>query len=368
MSKTMMFVGCYTQTGSHSATAAARGIAGFNFDEATGRLSHVSTITNTDNPSFLAASHDGRTLYAVNEIPDRNEGTFTAYRILPSGSLSYVNMQPSRGSLPAQLSFDRTEKFVLAINYSSGPMTDLPNRSLVVFPRGPGGELLPPVAEVSHRGHGPNATRQERPHPHSVQTTPDNRFAVVADLGLDRLIIYRFDASTGVLHAHSETSLPPGSGPRHFAFHPRLPFAYVANELTSTVASLAFDAAEGTFSVLSVAPAVRNAATDTTYCSEITFGPGGRNLYVANRGDDSISCFGIDEISGIASLENSTPSGGKIPRHFAFDPTGNFLAVANQNSDSIAVFSFDRDDGKLSRRPEVTKSGMPTCIVFTRVG
>lgn len=367
MSKTMMFVGCYTQTASHSATAAARGIAGFTFDEASGRLSHVSTVTNTDNPSFLAASGDGRTLYAVNESPDRNEGTVTAYRISPSGSLSYIDMQPSRGSLPAQLSFDRTEKYVLAINYSSGPMTDLPNCSLVVFPRGPNGELLPPVTEVSHSGHGPNAARQERPHPHSVQTTPDNRFAVVADLGLDRMIVYRFEDSTGALYPHSETPLPPGSGPRHFAFHPRLPFAYVANELTSTVASLAFDAANGTFTVLSIAPAVEKAASEITYCSEIKFGPSGRNLYVANRGADSISCFRIDEASGIASLETSTPCGGKWPRHFAFDPSASFLAVANQNSDGIAVFAFDRVHGKLGQLLEVTKSGTPTCIVFAKV-
>ena len=367
MSKTIMYAGCYNRNTWQVAATDPGGIAAFQFDVASGAMSHLGTVTNTDNPSFLAVSRDGGTLYAVNELADRNEGTVTAYRITASGGLSYLNMQPSRGSLPAQLAFDRTERFVLAINYGAGPMPERPNRSLVVYPRAPGGELLAPVAEVSHGGRGLNPARQERPHPHSVTLTPDNRFAVVADLGIDRLMVYRFDAATGALDPHSELSLPPGSGPRHLAFHPRLPYVYVANELTSTVASLAFDADTAAFSLLSMAPTVPQAAIAGNSCSEIKIGPGGRHVYVGNRGHDSVSCLLIDETSGIASLQSTTPSGGKTPRHFEFDPSGAFLAVANQHSDCITVFSLDRKSGDLRQLPATSKVGTPACIAFASI-
>ena len=366
MPKTMLFVGCYTQAGSHSSATLPLGISSFDFDDATGRLTHLSTVTDTDNPSFLAISSDCRTLYAVNELVDRNEGLISAYRISSSGKLSYLNMQPSRGRLPAHLCLDRTERYVLAVNYGAGPVTDLPNRSLVIYPRGTEGELLAPVAKVSHSGRGPNPLRQKRSHPHSVQTTPDNRFAVVADLGIDKLVVYKFDAGTGGIELHSEVRLPPGSGPRDFVFHPRLPFAYVANELTSTMVSLPFNAAAGTLSVASAVSTLPAGVTAVNHSSGIAFGPDAHFLYVGNRGHDSIACFKIDANSGIATLASVTASGGSTPRHFAIDLSGAFLAVANQSSDCISVFCVDRETGVPRPMPDVTKVGRPTCVVFGR--
>jgi 6-phosphogluconolactonase len=228
--------------------------------------------------------------------------------------------------------------------------------------------LGPPVAEAAHEGSGPNEARQERPHAHCVLATPDNRFLVVSDLGIDRLVVYRFDASSGAIARHTETALPPGSGPRHFVFHPTLPRAYVVNELASTVASLDFDASGGAFKVLAVAATSPEEALSENHCSEIKITANGRHLYVGNRGHDCLSRFTIDEKSGIASLVDTIRSGGRTPRHFAFDPSGKFLAVANQDSDCIAFFSVDPTNGALTPLPDLVTTGTPTALAFVRLG
>jgi 6-phosphogluconolactonase len=366
VSKTIMYVGCRNRLAGPGDTARGEGISGFTFDPATGRLAPLNTTLGIDNPTFLAISADQRHLYATSEVVGWNEGTVTAYAIDPSsGALAYINKQPSRGSLPAQLSFDAAGRYLLAINYSIGSMAQRPNQSVVVFPRAADGELLPPVAEVSHIGHGPDQARQERPHPHCVRTTPDDRFAVVADLGLDRLAVYRFNATTGKIEPHSEAPLPPGSGPRHFTFHPKLPLVYVANELNSTLATLSFDTANGSLSLRSVNSTLpEGPAPGANSCSEIAFAPDVRHLYVGNRGHDSLTCFAIDETDGCATLASITPSGGRTPRHFSFDPSGSFLAVANQDDDCIAVFTVEHRTGELRLVSSVIYSGTPTCIAF----
>jgi 6-phosphogluconolactonase len=369
MSNTLLFVGSCNRPLPYFATANGPGIAAFRFNEQTGAATPAGITTGIDNPTFLAIDPEGATVYATSEMLDWGEGTVTAYAIdRQTGALAYINKQPTRGSIAAQASFDRTGRFVLAVNYSVGPMSQRPNRSLVVFPRRADGELAPSVAEATHEGRGPDALRQDRPHPHCVLATPDNRFLVVSDLGLDRLVAYRFDAQSGAIAHHAETRLPPGSGPRHFVFHPTLPRAYVVNELASTVASLAFDAAAGRFDVLAVAATVPQAALAHNHCSEIRIAADGRRLYVANRGHDSLSRFAIDAVTGVASLVDTVPSGGKTPRHFAFDPSGKFLALANQDSDSVALFSVDPSDGALSLLPDAIATGTPTAIAFVRVG
>jgi 6-phosphogluconolactonase len=369
VSKTIMYVGCRNRLAGSGDSARGEGIAAFTFDTANGWLVALATTGGIDNPTFLAISPDGRHLYATSEVVGWDEGTVTAYAIDPStGALAYINKQPSRGSLPAQLSFDETGRHLLAVNYSIGPMTQRPNRSVVVFPRAADGELLAPVAEITHTGHGPNPTRQDRPHPHCVRTTPDNRFAVVADLGLDRLAVYRFDAATGGIESLAGAALSPGSGPRHFAFHPKLPLAYVANELNSTLTTLSFDVANGSFSLLSAISTLPVGEKSTANsCSEIAISPEGRHLYVGNRGHDSVACFAIDETEGRAIFLSTTPSGGRTPRHFAFDPSGAFLVVGNQDDDCIAVFKVEHRTGDLRLVSGVTYSGTPTCIAFTEL-
>jgi 6-phosphogluconolactonase len=369
MSRTLMFVGCCNRALPYFATANGKGIAAFHFDEQSGEATPAGVTFGVENPTFLAVDPSEATLNATSEVLDWNEGVVTSYAIdRQSGALTYLNKQPTRGSIAAQASFDRSGRYLLAVNYGFGPTTQRPNRSLVVYPRRPDGELLAPVAEATHEGRGPDAARQDRPHAHSVRATPDNRFLVVADLGIDRLVVYRFDQDTGAIERHSETVLPPGSGPRHFDFHPTMPRAYVVNELSSTVASLAFDVAAGRLEVLDVARTLPDEARSINHCSEIRIAGDGRRLYVANRGDDSLSRFEVDAKTGVASLIDATPSGGKCPRHFAFDPSGKFLVVANQDSDCVSVFSMDRAGGALTLLPHSIPTGTPTAIAFAKIG
>lgn len=365
MPKTLMFVGCCNRALPYFATANGEGIAAFAFDQATGGAEPLGVTGGTDNPTFLAVSPDGRTLYATSEVLDWNEGTVTAYAIdHASGRLEYLNKQPTRGSIAAQMSFDRTGKYLLLVNYGAGAMTQKPNRSVVVFPLLVDGSVGAPIADATHHGSGHDPVRQDRPHAHCVLATPDNRFVVVSDLGLDQLISYRFDG--GAITYYTQLTLPPGSGPRHFVFHPRAPLAYVANELSSSVASLGFDADTGGFTFLSVAATTPEVAIADNHCSEIKISPDGRWLYVGNRGHDSLARLAIDGTTGVAALVGDTPSGGKTPRHFAFDPSNAFIAVANQDSDSIAVFAVDRSSGDLTTLPTAIQAGTPTCVAFVR--
>jgi 6-phosphogluconolactonase len=364
MPKTMMFVGGGNRALPYFASVNAEGIAAFAFDETTGRTAPLGVTKGIDNPTFVAISPDGRTLYATSEVLGWNEGLVTAYAIdHASGRLDYLNKQPTRGSIAAQMSFDRTGKHLLLVNYGVGAVTEKPNRSVVVFPLLPDGSIGAPIAEASHSGVGHDPARQERPHAHCVLATPDNRFIVVSDLGLDQLVFYRFD---GGLAEHWRLGLPLGSGPRHFVFHPTAPRAYVVNELSSMVAGANFDADEGRMTLSAMAATVPASAIASNHCSEIKLSPDGRWLYVGNRGHDSLSHFSLDATSGAPTLLNNVPSGGKTPRHFAFDPSGAFLAVANQDSDAVAVFAVDRSTGALSLLPDATPTGTPTSIAFVR--
>jgi|SRR5579872_242289 len=364
MPKTLMFVGCCNRALPYFATANGEGISAFDFDEATGRTSPLGVTPGIDNPTFIAVSPDGRTLYATSEILGWNEGTVTAYAInRATGGLDYLNKQPTRGSIAAQMSFDRAGKYLLLVNYGVGLMTQKPNRSVVVFPLLPDGSVGAPIAEATHSGPGHDPIRQDRPHAHCVLPTPDNRYIIVSDLGLDQLIAYRFD---GGITQQTQLTLPPGSGPRHFVFHPHSLHAYVANELNSTVASLDFDAADGQLAVRSITATVPDTAIAGNHCSEIKISADGRWLYVGNRGHDSLSRFSIDKATGAAKLVGNTPSGGKTPRHFAFDPSGAFLAVANQDSDSVAIFSVNPESGDLTMLPDATQTGTPTSVAFVR--
>lgn len=369
MPSTFMYVGGCNRALPYCAEANGRGVARFRFDEDSGVVTPLGLTGGVDNPTFLAVDPSQTTLYATSEVVEWEEGVVSAYAIDPaSGALSYINKQPTRGGVAAYVGMDRSGRFVLVANYGAAPMTHRPNRSFVVLARSADGELSGAVAEATHAGQGPIAGRQERPHAHCALATPDNRFLVVADLGIDKLILYRFDAQTGATAPHGALALPPGSGPRHFVFHPTRPLAYVACELSSSVVSLAFDAERGHFDTLGAAPTVPAAAMSGNACSEIRMSACGRHLYVGNRGHDSIARFAIDPENGVARWRDATPSGGKTPRHFALDPSGRFLAVANQDSDRIAVFAVGRDDGALTPTGQDIFAGTPTAVAFARIG
>ena len=365
MQRTYLFVGGCTRVTPYFATANALGISCYAFDEETGQGTALAIEDGIDNPTFLAADAEGTHLYASSEVHGWNEGTVSAYDIDDrTGKLSYINKQPTRGSTTAQFSFDREGRFLLLVNYTNAPVHERPGRSLVVFPLA-GGDIGPPIADALHRGSGPNPLRQERSHAHAVLASPDNRFLLVSDLGVDRMISYRFDSRDGSIERCGETALPPGSGPRHFVFHPSMSLVYLANELASTVATLGYDVSSGALTLHDVASTVSNAARSANACAEIRLSPDLSRLYVSNRGQDSVSLFAIDPRSGRPVLRCAIASGGKTPRHFAFDPSGRFVAVANQDSDNLSIFAVDQTDGSLKLVSSISV-GTPTSVCFVR--
>lgn len=364
MPTALFYVGCCNRSLGYVRNPAGKGIAAFRLDLESGVATALDVTEGIDNPTFLEVARDGTSLSAISEVAGWNEGDISAYAIdYDTGALTYLSKQPTRGDGPAHNSHDGTGRFAAIANYSGLPANAKPNQSIAIYPRDPDGTLRPPVAEIRHHGTGPNTARQERPHAHCVRWTPDNRFIVVADLGIDRLLVYRFDAQTGALAPHSETIMPPGSGPRHFRFHPSLPFAYCVNELTCTLASLAFDAEAGTFTLLAIEPTTPEPFPSNSG-SAIDIAAGGRHVYVGNRGHDSIAGFAIDQTTGIARLIDTTPCGGQVPRDFAFDPTGRVLAVANQESDVITFFHYAPESGTLASLWTPIATGSPTAIAF----
>jgi 6-phosphogluconolactonase len=363
MQRIFLFVGGCNRPTPYFASANSPGISCFAFDPDNARVTQLSATAGIDNPTFLAADATGGRLYAGSEVHGWNEGTVSAYDIDPlTGELCYLNKQATRGSTTAQFSFDRTGRFLLLVNYTATPASQRPDRSLAIFPIAADG-LRAPVADARHSGSGPNPRRQERSHAHAVLATPDNRFVFVSDLGLDRMVSYRFDAQRGTIERSSETALPPGSGPRHFVFHPNLPLVYLSNELSSTVATLRYDAASGELAVLDIAATVPAAALAENACAEIRLSLDARHLYVSNRGHDSVSVMAVNALDGRPVLKGTFPSGGRTPRHFAFDPSGRFIAVANQDSDNVSFFAVDQADGGLKLVSSVSV-GTPTSVCF----
>jgi 6-phosphogluconolactonase len=364
MPSALFYVGCVNRPIGYVKNVAGKGISAFRLDLDTGVAQELGITQGIDNPTFVEVARDGKSLSAVSEVAGWNEGDITAYAIdYDTGALTYLSKQPTRGDGPAHNTHDNTGRFAAIANYSGLPAEAKPNQSIAIYPRDPDGTLRPPVSEARHHGTGPITDRQERPHAHCIRWTPDNRFVVVADLGIDKLVIYRFDQNTGALHPHGETQLPPGSGPRHFRFHPGLPYAYLVNELTCTLASLAFNAEAGTFEILAIEPTTPEPVAGNSG-SAVDIATGGKHLYVGNRGHDSLAGFSIDQTTGVARLIGTTPCGGRVPRDFAFDPTGQILAVANQESDLISFFRYEDCTGALTPLGAPIPSGSPTAIAF----
>lgn len=364
MPSALFYVGCVNRPLGYVKNVAGKGISAFRLDLQTGSAEELGITEGIDNPTFVEVARDGVSLSAVSEVAGWNEGDITAYSInQATGALTYLSKQPTRGDGTAHNSHDNTGRFAAIANYSGLPADAKPNQSIAIYLRDPDGTLRPSVSEGRHHGTGPIIDRQERPHAHCVRWTPDNRFVVVADLGIDKLVTYRFDESTGALSPHGETALPPGSGPRHFRFHPSLPFAYLVNELTCTLASLRFDAEAGTFEILAIEPTTPEPVEGNSG-SAIDIAAGGKHLYVGNRGHDSVAGFAIDQATGIARLIGTTPCGGRVPRDFSFDPTGQVLVVANQESDRLSVFRYEAASGALTPIGSPIPSGSPTAIAF----
>jgi 6-phosphogluconolactonase len=320
--ESLMYVGTYTGQGSE-------GIYAYRFDSATGAVTPIGLVAKSTNPSFLAVGPGGKTLYAVSE---GREGTLTSYTVdRNTGKLTEVNHVSTKGGGPCFVGLDHRGRTAMIANYGSG--------SVASYRVKPDGHLSEAVSFFQHEGSSANPTRQKGPHAHSINASPDDRFAVAADLGLDELKVYKLNAATAELSPNDPpfTKLTPGDGPRHFAFHPNKRFAYAINEMHNTVTALAWDGAKGTLTAIESVPTIPADFKEETTTAEVQVHPNGKWLYGSNRGHDSIAVFDIDGSTGKLKPLQHAPTGGGQPRNFRIDPTGQCLIDANMNPNHIRL-------------------------------
>jgi 6-phosphogluconolactonase len=353
--KFWVYVGTYTG-------GKSKGIYRCEFDTATGKLSEAALIAETAKPTFLALDPSNRFLYAVGEIDTFNGkpgGVVTAFSIdAKSGELKRLNQKPSSGASPCHVVVDRGGKHVLVANYSGG------NASVLSIEDE--GRLGNRTGFSQHTGKGPDRSRQEAPHAHSINLDSANRFAFVADLGLDQVFIYRYDADKGTLEKNEPPSVKvaPKSGPRHFTFHPSGRYAYVINEMANTVTAMTYDADKGILTPIQTISTLPEGSKKSNTTAEVQVHPSGKFLYGSNRGHDSIAIFTIDEKTGKLTAAGHQAEGIKTPRNFGIDPTGKFMLVANQDGDSILVFRIDAATGALQATGAKVEVGKPVCVKF----
>lgn len=350
----LVYIGTYT-----SGKSKSEGIYIYKLNLLIGELKPYKTIKNVVEPSFLAIDKQHRYLYAVNEtekFEGKNSGAISAFVINQTdGNLQFLNKQPSLGGAPCHVSISNNGKFVLVANYLGG--------NIAVFPVEKDGKLGASIDLEQHSGTGANKDRQESAHAHSINFDKGNRYAVACDLGIDKILVYRFDSKTGKLELNEQPffQTKAGAGPRHFAFHQNGKSAFVINELHSTITTFFYDGKHGTLKESQTVPTLPADFSGANTCADIHVSPNGKFLYGSNRGHDSIVSYRIDKKGTLEFIEH-TSTGGKTPRNFAIDPTGKFLLAANQNSDSIVVFRIDEKSGKLSATGNTAQVPMPVCL------
>ena len=354
--KYLVYVGTYTDKGS-------KGIYAYRFSSSDGEIEPVGLVATVDEPTFLASEPSHKFLYAVNEVNSfqgNPTGSVSAFTIdATTGMLGALNQIPSRGAGPAHIAVDHSGKFVMVANYGGG--------SVAVFPIQANGQLGDASSFVQHQGSSVNKERQAGPHAHEVVFSPDNRFAVVPDLGLDQLVAYPFDAAKGLLGTKPVVAqLTSGFGPRHLVFSPDGRYIYLLNELSSTITALAYDADTARTAMRQV---TRIAPPDAEKKSgaEVQIDPAGNFLYASNRGTDMLVVFSVDKSNGMLTRSESVPLPGKTPRQFTLDPSGRWLWDANQDSDSIILYQIDSHNGGLTPSGITLKVASPTCVTFVPV-
>jgi 6-phosphogluconolactonase len=350
----LMYIGTYTGPKS-------KGIYVYRFDPASGRVTPIGLAAETPSPSFLAAHPNGRYVYAVNEVNNfegQRGGSVAAFSVdASSGKLTAINRVSSRGSGPCHLSVDKTGKLLAVANYGSG--------SEAAFPVNNDGSLGEATWFLQHEGSSVDQKRQRGPHAHCAVFSPDNRFLAVADLGLDRILISRVGAD-GKLQPNNPPygTVKPGSGPRHFAFHPGGRWAYVINEMASTITAFDWNAKDGVLkeiATISTLPADFKGENTT---AEIEVHPNGKFVYGSNRGHDSIAVFAIDQKNGTLTPVEYVSTDGHTPRGFKIDPSGKYLVAGNQDSNNFVVFAVDGKTGRLKSTGRKFEVGSPVSVVF----
>lgn len=353
-----VYIGTYTWNESE-------GIYVYQLDSSSGTLTYDSKQTGLENPTFLVIEPRGRYLYTVSEIHEfdgQPGGVVSAFGIDPAtGELNYLNRQPSGGAEPCHLSVDATGKYVLVANYTGG--------SVAVFPIRENGELGEICNLVHHAGSSVNKERQTSPHPHSVMIDPTNRYVFVPDLGIDKVMIYRFDLDKGKLIPNTQASVQvqAGAGPRHFDFHPSLQYAYVINELDSTLTAFVYEESNGSLDEIQSISTLPHDFEGVSHCADVHVHPSGKFVYGSNRGHDSIAMFRIAEGSGLLTYLGCEPTHGKTPRNFAVDSVGNYLYSANHDSDNIVTFQIDRETGRLTSVGKTTYAPTASCLKIVPV-
>jgi 6-phosphogluconolactonase len=352
--KFLLYVGTYKDHG-------GKGIYASRFDAAVGQFTSLGLAVESAESSFLAIAENGKFLYAVNEIVNYGEqpaGAVSAFAIqAESGKLLLLNQVSSQDPGPAHIILDRSGHYALVSNYEQG--------SVAVFPILPDGRLGEPSAFVRHKGSSVDPERQKGPHAHAIALSPDNRFAVVADLGLDELLVYGFDAAHGSLGSDPQiVKTAPGAGPRHLAFDAAGRFLYVINEMQSTVVTYSYDAPTGKLHELQTVSTLPVGYSGRKEAAEIEIHPSGKFLFASSRGHDSIAVFAIDPKQGTLTLVEIDSTRGKTPRHFTLDPTGSWLLAANLDSDEIVVFQVNPKTGHLTPTGQVLEQPSPACIKF----
>ena len=323
-----------------------------------GSLKKLNAVDGLTNPSFLKIHPNGKYLYTVNEVSTfdgKKSGGVTAFALdVNGGKLNKINQQPSGDTGPCHLTVDATGKYVLVAHYGGGSTSVLPIKI--------DGSVGAVVSQIKHKGSSVHS-RQKAPHAHAVHVGPNNKFAFAPDLGIDKVLVFSFDEKTGAI---AETKfdgakLEPGSGPRHFGFHPDGKFAYVINEIKQTVTAFRYNAKRGRLRTLQTLSTVPH-PVDGNSTAEVLVHPTGQFLYGSNRGHNSIAMFRINKKSGKLTALGHESTRGSTPRNFGIDPTGQFLLAANQQSDNVAVFRINQDTGKLKFTGNEIKLSKPVCV------
>jgi 6-phosphogluconolactonase len=350
-----VLVGTYT-------SGASQGIYACDFNPATGQLGEPKLAATTKNPAFLALPPQGRFVYAVAEISDaggKKGGAVAAFaRDAATGQLTPLNQQPSGGAGPCHVSVDQTGQCVLVANYGSG--------SIAALPIGADGRLGEAATVIQHRGSSVNTNRQAGPHAHQIVTDPANRFALVCDLGLDQILVYRLDPARAKLTPNEPpfATVAPGSGPRHLVFHPDGKLVFVLNEMAATVTVFKWEAASGRLVEGETVGTLPKDFSGANSAAELAMHPSGRFLFASNRGHNSVAVLAVNTASGSLKVLQHQPTLGKAPRFIGLDLSGRWLLAANQSSDNIVVFPFAVDTGKLGAAAANLTVPIPVCLVF----